>query len=138
MLGMAQASTWPHAWPPIEHDKKKAKWRLGHAEEMEKALGVRDKALSMRMAHGPLEVVASYDGPHGEAVRDYWWLWTAAAGRLGQAGFAPPVPMPQQPTLTLAGSICDPREQPPAGWRCFIASAHRQAGSPEVRPDPAG
>lgn len=78
-------------------------------------------APAVRIAQGPLELVAFYDGPHAKAVRDYWFATTFVASRLGQAGFAPPVPMPNQVNLALAGSMWDRRPHPPTGVRYLIA-----------------
>jgi hypothetical protein len=77
-------------------------------------------APAVRIAEGPLELVAIYDGPNAKAVRDYWFGVTYAASRLGQAGFAPPVPMPDQANYALVGSIWDRRPTPPTLWRYLI------------------
>jgi hypothetical protein len=105
MLGMAQASVWPH--PNWEQ------WKWIQPSELE-------KVVSVRAAQGPLEMVACYNGPRLQAVRDDWFLLTFVASRLGQAGFAPPVPMPEQPNFALAGSIWERKATPPAGWRYLI------------------
>jgi hypothetical protein len=78
-------------------------------------------APAVRKAEGPLEMIAFYDGPETKAVRDYWFGVTFAASRLGQAGFAPPVPLPNQPYYALAGSIWERHDNPPAGWRYLIS-----------------
>ena len=78
-------------------------------------------APAVRVAEGPLELVALYDGPHAKALRDYWFGVTYAASRLGQAGFAPPVPMPDQPNYALAGAIWDRQPAAPKMWRYLIA-----------------
>lgn len=90
MLGMAQSAVWPH--PNWE------KWQWIDPGQMQ-------KIVTVRVARGPLEMVAFYNGPEARAVRDYWFAMTYAASRIGQVGFAPPVPMPEQANYALAGSI---------------------------------
>jgi hypothetical protein len=105
MMGMAQGSVWPH--PDWE------KWQWLDA-------GQQQKVVSVRVAQGPLEMVAYYDGAHSRALRDYWLALTLTASRLGSAGFAPPVPLPEQANYALVGSVWRRDGSPPTGWRYFI------------------
>jgi hypothetical protein len=102
MLGAAQLAVWPY--PNWEQ------WRWIDSNQ-------RAKIVTVRVARGPLELVAVYDGPEAEAIRDYWAGMTGAAGKLAQLGFTPPVPMSE---FALAGSIDRRPEQPPTHWRYLI------------------
>jgi hypothetical protein len=103
LLGMAQMSVWPHPnW---------VDWGW---------IDTKSKIVTVRVARGPLESVAYYAGPEVDQVRDYWFAVTFAAGKLGQLGFAPPVPLPGQASYVLAGSVPRYNPMPPPGWRYLI------------------
>ncbi len=105
LLGMAQMATWPY--PNWE------KW--GWIDSSQRA-----KIVNVRIAHGPLEAVAYYDGPDVEAMRDYWYGVTHVASQLGQLGTAPPVPVPGQIPFALAGGVSDRRVDTLGPWSYLL------------------
>jgi hypothetical protein len=103
LLGMAQMSTWPHP------DWKQ--WNWIDSAQWEKITP------AVRVAQGPLEMVAIYNGPEIEQVRREWTKFTEGAQIMGQIGFAPPLPIS---SYALAGSIWERRLEPPMMWRYLI------------------
>ncbi len=116
LVNAAQIAVWPTvAWQPWIASTRTAQLVWKDGTQLAKV------APAVRIAEGPLELVACYDGPHAREVREYWLGMTYVASRLGQAGFAPPVPMPNQLYLALAGSIWDRRPTPPTAWRYLVS-----------------
>ena len=125
MLGMAQGSVWPYAsWDraPV-YDEKAKKWKEGAwIDDAQK-----QKIITVRVARGPLELVAYYDGPQSleqkaprrAEVREAWNQWTLPLAGMTQLTFTPPTVLPD---YSLAGTIIRREGDLPLGWRYLIES----------------
>jgi hypothetical protein len=131
MLGMTQnGGVWPKVnWeraPVFVFDDKAQKkiWKEGPwIDEAQK-----QKIVTVRVARGPIELVAYYDGPMPfdtvavpprEQVVEGWCRWTAPLSGMACLGFTtPPVVLPE---YALAGTVVRrDDDRMPVGWRFLI------------------
>jgi hypothetical protein len=116
---------WPYAsWDraPV-YDEKAKKWKEGAwIDDAQK-----QKIITVRVARGPLELVAYYDGPQSleqkaprrTEVREAWNQWTLPLAGMTQLTFTPPTVLPD---YSLAGTIIRREGDLPLGWRYLIES----------------
>ena len=120
-LALAQAVIAPSPFWPHAVGWNWERWPYWDVETPMVNPNVKAKLADVvRVSRGPLEGVVYYDGAEAPALRDHVFALTFTAGRLGQLGFTPPVPLPNQSTYSLAGAVGGRGITLPAGWRYLL------------------